>query len=949
MGKQSRNRKAQANRDSNAKPAAEATTSNVAVLDRSAPTQPRGSVVERRASAGSFHVHAVKAIFERNYFSYFGNPAGYVFITLFVLVCAWAAFWQSAFFAKNLANLAELNEWMPFLLLFFIPAITMNAWAEERRLGTDELLLTLPARDVEVVLGKFLASVGIYTTALAFSLSLVAILYFRLGTPDLGVIFATYVGYWLMGVLMIAIGLVASVLSSNVTVAFILGAVFSALPVFAGLLGGLFPLAWKRSIEDLSIPRQFEPFGTGVISLVNVFYFVALAGAMLYLNMVLLGRRHWAGGERGTWRWFHSAVRVVSVVLALASADVLISRHAANVRADVSEEGLHRLSSESLRLIREIPAERPVYVEAYYSDDVPRDYVPLKEDLLNKLREFAAESKGRIKLNLVRTELYSKEARDAEKKFGITPRRVFAIDDAKQAAPEIFLGVAFTSGLDEVVVPFFDRGVPVEYELTRSIRVVSKTARKKLGILQTDAKLLGGFDFKSMGQNNEWPLVSELKKQYEVSSVSADAPIPGDLDVLLVAQPSSLPQRAIDGLAAHIRAGKPTLLFVDPLPVVDSQIAPEVPRQAPGGPFGGGQPPEPKGDLTPLMDMIGVDWPQDKIVWNPYKAHPELGEDLPSEVLFIGNGGAGAEAFNVKQSATAGLQEIVLLFAGELRARPGGPEFTPLLRTSDEGGDIPFSQLMRPGMMGGMSLNLRTRHRTSGVGYTLAARVQGKPGTPAPPPAEDAKDKPAPTTESSVNAIVIADLDMISDRFFELRRQKDERFDFDNVTFVLNCVDVLAGDESYVELRKRRLKHRTLTKLEEQTKTYVDALQNETKSAEEAAAEQLAAAQKRLDDKIADLRKRTDLDDRTKDIRLEQDQEVESRRLAVDKANIEDDKSRKIKKSKADMELKIREIQRGVRLEAMLLPPLPALILGLVVFAARLGRENRGANPNRLA
>jgi ABC-2 type transport system permease protein len=958
MGKNTRNRKKNAGRGPSPNPGPRPTAqtppveveaaspARVATLDR--PKAPTGPRPERISSGGGpIWPGTVAAVFKRNYFAYFSNPAGYVFITLFVLVCAWAAFWQPVFFARNLANLAPLDDWMPYLLLFFIPAITMNAWAEERRLGTDELLFTLPARDVEIVLGKFLAAVGIYSTALAFSLSLVAIL-FMLGSPDLGVIVSTYVGYWLMGVMMIAIGLVASSLSSNVTVAFILGAVFCAIPVFAGLLGGLFPLAWKRAIEDLSIPSQYRDFGSGVISLVNVFYFLAMAGAMIYLNMVLIGRRLWSGGERGGWLGLHALVRVVSLIVALASADVLISRYASNVRADVSSEGLHRLSPESLRLIKEIPSDRPVYVEAYYSDDVPRDYVQTKDDLLNKLREFAAESGGRIKLNLVETDLYSKEAREAEKKYGILPRRVMAIDDAKQSAPEIFLGVAFTSGLDEVVVPFFDRGLPVEYELARSMRVVSKTARKKIGVLQTDAKMLGGFDFRAMGQNTEWPFVSELKKQYEVSSVSADTPIPTDLDVLLVAQPSSLTQRGLDNLSAHIKAGRPTLLFVDPLPLVDTQLSPEIPRQSPGGQFGGAPPPEPKGDLAPVMDLLGIDWPPDQIVWNPYSPHPELG-DLPAEIVFIARGGAGDNAFNAKQAATSGLEEIVLMCAGELRAKAGGPEFIPLLRTSDEGGTIAWSQLVQPGMMGGMSINFRARHRTSGLGYTLAARIQGKPATPTAPKADEAKAKAEPVPNAELNAIVIADLDLISEQFFDLRIRKDERFDFDNVTFVLNCVDVLAGDDSYIELRKRRVKHRTLTRLEERTKTYVDDLQAETKSAEDAAVDELAAATKRLEEKIEALRKRTDLDERTKEIMLGNSEAVERRRLDVEKKNIEDAKRRKIADSKADMELNIRNIQRQVRLVAMVVPPLPAVILGLIVFAVRIRRENRGANPNRLA
>lgn len=870
--------------------------------------------------------HVIQAIFRRNFVSYFGSPTGYVFIAVFVALSAATAFWRDVFFTNNLANLDPLNKYFPYLLLFFVPAVAMAIWAEERKQGTDELLLTLPATDLEIVLGKYLSALGIYSVALLFSLTNVVVLLF-LGQPDIGVMIGTYLGYWFLGGALLSVAMAASLLTSSQTVAFILGALFCAVPVFLSGSGSIVGGRLQGWLEGVGVDAAFADLASGVVSLRAVLYFLALTAVFLYVNLILLARRHTEGGEA----WAHYGARAGSILVIGVALGILATR--AGGRVDLTQEKLHTLTEATRDIIRKIDPSRPVYIQAYVSPSVPEGYVEQREDLLGLLREYAGIGGDRILLRIVDTERYSPEARLAEDQFGIKPESVRQAGEGEEDAEAIYMGVAFTCGAEEVVIPFIHRGLSVEYELTRSIGTVSGAHRRKIGVANTDARIFGGLDFQTMTSNNGWQILGELKKQYDVTQVGLDSPVGEKLDALIVAQVSSLTQPQMNNLLSYMKQGGAALLFDDPFPQFNPRLAPGEPKQNPShGMFGAMPPPpgEPKGDLAAFYQQIGILFPSEMITWDVYNPHPKL-RLAPREYLFI-----GPDRFSPSETITQGLQEMVMLHAGEVRPQGTAPlTFTPLLTTTRIAGSVLKSQLFQQTFLG--IQRVEPAYRPRGQEMTLAARVKGTVPAPSAPAGQPA------AAPGNLNFIFVADLDCISDLFFQLRSEAPEGLNFDNVTFVLNCVDVLAGDESYVTLRKRRPKHRTLEKFENLTKSHNQKMLEETKEAEENATKEHDGAQARFDANVEEVRKRTDWDERRKEMEVRNLQEVENKRLQADLRKVDERKKDAIERSKSTMKQSVSSIKKNIRNLAVFLAPIPALIMGLYIFTRRAAAQGRGA------
>jgi ABC-2 type transport system permease protein len=235
----------------------------------------------------------VVTIMRRELAGYFSTPVAYVFIVIFLVMSAAFTFYLGGFYAREIADLEPFFRFHPWLYLFLVPAVGMRLWAEERKYGTIELLLTLPLTISEAVLGKFLAAwlfVGL-ALSLTFPIWMTVNL---LGNPDNGVIVAAYIGSWLMAGGMLAISEALSAATRNQVVAFILsvvvcfGFLLSGLPMVLDLFRGWMPQALLDGIANLSFLVHFNAISRGVIDLRDLVYFALVIAFWLVASRIVL-------------------------------------------------------------------------------------------------------------------------------------------------------------------------------------------------------------------------------------------------------------------------------------------------------------------------------------------------------------------------------------------------------------------------------------------------------------------------------------------------------------------------------------------------------------------------------------------------------------------------------------------------------------------------------------
>jgi len=243
---------------------------------------------------------AIKTIAKRELGAYFSSPLAYVFIVIFLLLSAFFTFMVGAFFQRGEASLTRsFFDWHPWFYLFLVPSAGMRLWAEERRVGTIELLLTMPVTAWQAIVGKFLASWIFLGIALALTFPLVITVNY-LGHPDNGVILCGYLGSWLMAGAYLAISCLTSALTRSQVVSFILSVVLCLFLILAGfapvvrLLEGWASPGVVDLVAAFSFVTHFDGFQKGVVESRDVLYFLSVIVFALFANSVVL-RSHRAG------------------------------------------------------------------------------------------------------------------------------------------------------------------------------------------------------------------------------------------------------------------------------------------------------------------------------------------------------------------------------------------------------------------------------------------------------------------------------------------------------------------------------------------------------------------------------------------------------------------------------------------------------------------------------
>ena len=327
--------------------------------------------------------------------SYFLSPVALIFLGVFLAVTLFYFFYYSKFFARNIADVRPLFQALPFLLIFLVAAVTMRQWSEEQKMGTLEVLLTLPVRTRDLVLGKFLAGMGLVALALALTLPL-PLTVWHLGQLDWGPVVGGYVAAALLASTYMAIGLCVSSRTDNQIVALMVTAVICALLYAIGsdTMTGFFGNRGAEALRALGTGSRFASIERGVLDVRDLFYYGSLTVFFLLLNGYFLDRGR-IDVQAAPGRAKASALHAM---VALAAANVIAGNvwlaPVTALRADLTKNGEYSISPVTEDILDNLA--EPLTIAGYFSEKTHPLLAPLVPRIRDFLKEYEIRGKGKV-------------------------------------------------------------------------------------------------------------------------------------------------------------------------------------------------------------------------------------------------------------------------------------------------------------------------------------------------------------------------------------------------------------------------------------------------------------------------------------------------------------------------------------------------------------------------
>jgi len=503
----------------------------------------------------------------------------------------------------------------------------------------------------------------------------------------------------------------------------------------------------------------------------------------------------------------------------------LVFTHA---RLDLTEQKLYTISEGTKTILEGL--DKPIELDFFYSDEATKGLVALRnyarrvEELL---RAYERESDGKLKLHVVDPEPFSEEEdRAAELGLQAVP--------LNQGGDKVYFGLAATNADGRTQsIPFFalDQEEFLEYELSRLVQSLASPQMPVVGVL-SDLPITGGFDMRTQQATPPWTVLEQIRQLFHIESLERNVDmIPANVSVLMLVHPKALPEPTLYAIDQFVMRGGKLLVFLDPYSEAD-----------PGMAFMPGEPGDGKGsNLAPLLKAWGVHMAPDQVVLDAANAMSVgVGEER-RPVRHPGWLSLPQQTMDADDVTTASLESLTMATAGFLEPLENATtRFTPLVQSSTYAMPIEaqrFATLENPEVL------LRDLEPT-GERYTLVARIQGPAHSAYPDGIEGRKD--GLKDSASINVIVVADTDLLSDRMWvqvqDFFGQRMPQPWADNGTFVVNALDNLSGTDALISVRSRGRFARPFVVVEELQRQ----AENRFREKEEALQQRLAATEAQL-------------------------------------------------------------------------------------------------------